>query len=100
MTADVLAALSKHKEGAAVPYRNSKLTRLLQDSIGGNAKTLMITNIVGAAANYKYDSSSYHPSMTNACSRETLSSLKWAARARAITNIVVCELCCWCMNMH
>lgn len=38
--ADVLGALSEHCDH--IPYRNSKLTHLLQDSIGGDAKLLMI----------------------------------------------------------
>lgn len=38
--ADVLAALSERR--GHIPYRNSKLTHLLQDSIGGDAKLLVI----------------------------------------------------------
>ena len=53
-----------------VPYRNSKLTRLLQDSLGGNSKTLMFANI--GPANYNYD--------------ETLSTLRYANRAKNIKN--------------
>ncbi|VDI00122.1 kinesin family member 3B, partial [Mytilus galloprovincialis] len=47
-----------------VPYRDSKLTRLLQDSLGGNAKTVMVANI--GPASYNYD--------------ETLSTLRYANR--------------------
>jgi len=36
-----------------VPYRNSKLTRLLQDSLGGNAKTVMIATV--GPADYNAD---------------------------------------------
>jgi len=56
---------SKH-----VPYRDSKLTRLLQDSLGGNVKTCMIANISPAATNYE----------------ETLSTLRYADRAKHIKN--------------
>merc|ERR1712079_398974 len=52
------------------PYRNSKLTRLLQDSLGGNSKTLMFANI--GPAEYNYD--------------ETLSTLRYANRAKNIKN--------------
>merc|ERR1712141_640299 len=53
-----------------VPYRNSKLTRLLQDSLGGNSKTLMFANV--GPAEYNYD--------------ETLSTLRYANRAKNIKN--------------
>ena len=53
-----------------VPYRDSKLTRLLQDSLGGNTKTVMIANI--GPADYNTD--------------ETLSTLRYASRAKAIQN--------------
>ena len=53
-----------------VPYRDSKLTRLLQDSLGGNTKTVMIANI--GPADYNMD--------------ETLSTLRYASRAKHIQN--------------
>ena len=56
---------SKH-----IPYRDSKLTRLLEDSLGGSAKTAMITAI--GPADYNYE--------------ETLSTLRYASRAKNIKN--------------
>jgi len=53
-----------------VPYRDSKLTRLLQDSLGGNTKTLMIA--VVSPADYNFD--------------ESLSTLRYASRAKFIQN--------------
>ncbi|KAJ3190381.1 Kinesin-like protein kif3b [Gaertneriomyces sp. JEL0708] len=53
-----------------VPYRDSKLTRLLQDSLGGNAKTLMIATL--SPASYNFD--------------ETVSTLRYANRAKNIKN--------------
>ena len=70
---NVISALSDNKPGKHVPYRDSKLTRMLQDSLGGNTKTLMVAAI--SPADYNYD--------------ETLSTLRYANRAK---NIKVIEL--------
>ncbi|XP_050159290.1 kinesin-like protein KIN-4C isoform X2 [Malus sylvestris] len=73
---NVISALGdekKRKEGGHVPYRDSKLTRLLQDSLGGNSKTVMIACV--------------SPADTNA--EETLNTLKYANRARNIHNKAV-----------
>ncbi|THG17851.1 hypothetical protein TEA_027576 [Camellia sinensis var. sinensis] len=70
---NVISALGdekKRKEGVHVPYRDSKLTRLLQDSLGGNSKTVMIACISPADINVE----------------ETLNTLKYANRARNIQN--------------
>ncbi|XP_070366950.1 kinesin-like protein KIF17 isoform X7 [Equus asinus] len=53
-----------------IPYRDSKLTRLLQDSLGGNTKTLMMACLSPADNNYD----------------ETLSTLRYANRAKNIKN--------------
>jgi kinesin family member 18/19 len=56
------------KKGVFVPYRDSKLTRMLKDSLGGNSKTLMMCNISPAASSFE----------------ETLNTLKYASRASLI----------------
>lgn len=56
-----------------VPYRDSKLTRLLQDSLGGNSRTLMIACCSPSDRDFM----------------ETLNTLKYANRARNIKNRVV-----------
>jgi hypothetical protein len=66
---NVISALVDGKS-QHVPYRDSKLTRLLQDSLGGNTKTVMIANC--SPADYNYD--------------ETLSTLRYASRAKFIKN--------------
>jgi hypothetical protein len=75
---DVLAALTSKKGAAAghVPYRNSKLTHLLQPCIGGDSKTVMIACICP-----------HVPQRHNL--GETASTLAFAARARLVQNKVV-----------
>ncbi|XP_056022835.1 uncharacterized protein LOC125649969 isoform X2 [Ostrea edulis] len=65
---DVISALSSDQQ--FIPYRNHKLTMLMQDSLGGNAKTLMFVNI--SPADYNQD--------------ETIISLMYASRVKLITN--------------
>jgi hypothetical protein len=66
---NVISALGNGKKGH-IPYRDSKLTRLLQDSLGGNTKTVMLAAI--SPADYNYD--------------ETISTLRYANRAKNIKN--------------
>ncbi|KAM9792205.1 LOW QUALITY PROTEIN: kinesin-like protein KIF16B [Neosynchiropus ocellatus] len=58
------------KKSMFVPYRDSVLTWLLKDSLGGNSKTIMIANVSPADVNYG----------------ETLSTLRYANRAKNIIN--------------
>ncbi|CAH0730290.1 unnamed protein product, partial [Brenthis ino] len=66
---NVISALVDGKS-THIPYRNSKLTRLLQDSLGGNSKTVMIATVGPAESNYV----------------ETISTLRYANRAKNIEN--------------
>ena len=58
----------KNKKGSFVPFRDSKLTRMLKDSLGGNCRTVMIANISSAESSFE----------------ETLNTLKYANRAKNI----------------
>lgn len=53
-----------------VPYRNSKLTHLLKDSLGGNSKTIMITTVRTMSEYYQ----------------QTIISLNYATRAKKVRN--------------
>ena len=64
----VIAQLSSRQAGAHVSYRDSRLTRLLQDSLGGSAITYMLACVTPAE---------FHLS-------ETLNTVQYAQRARAI----------------
>lgn len=63
---------SKNKD-KFVPYRDSVLTWLLKDNLGGNSKTVMVATISPAADNFE----------------ETLSTLRYADRAKRIVNHAV-----------
>ncbi|KAL6582126.1 TRAFAC class myosin-kinesin ATPase superfamily [Orobanche minor] len=67
---NILAEVSQTGKQRHIPYRDSKLTFLLQESLGGNAKLAMICAI--------------SPSLS--CKSETLSTLRFAQRAKSIKN--------------
>ncbi|NP_001360493.1 Kinesin-like protein klp-12 [Caenorhabditis elegans] len=71
---NVIAALGgANGKVSHVPYRDSKLTRLLQDSLGGNSRTLMIACCSPSDSDFV----------------ETLNTMKYANRAKEIKNKVV-----------
>jgi hypothetical protein len=65
-------AMGKEKK-TVVPYRDSNLTRILQNALGGNSKTIMICAISPADMNYE----------------ESMSTLRYADRAKKIQNKAV-----------
>ncbi|XP_054432470.1 kinesin-like protein KIF14 [Pteronotus mesoamericanus] len=69
----VVSALAERggRKGAFVPYRESVLTWLLKESLGGNSKTAMVATVSPAAS----------------CLEETLSTLRYARQARSIVNV-------------
>ncbi|KFO85464.1 Chromosome-associated kinesin KIF4, partial [Buceros rhinoceros silvestris] len=82
---NVISALGdENKKGGFVPYRDSKLTRLLQDSLGGNSHTLMIACVSPADSNLE----------------ETLNTLRYADRARKIKNKPIINLDPQAAEMH
>ena len=68
MVISALADMAMGKKKKVVPYRNSALTRILQNALGGNSKTLMICAISPSSDNYD----------------ETLSTLRYADQAKKI----------------
>lgn len=68
----VISALAENSEGGKkfVPYRNSSLTRILQNALGGNSQTIMICAVSPSSDNYE----------------ETLSTLRYADQAKKIKN--------------
>jgi hypothetical protein len=69
---DVLSALSSENYSGRVPYRNSKLTRLLSSTLGGNSQTFFIIHLHTTALHY----------------HESLMSCMYGARAKRIKNMV------------
>lgn len=61
------------QKGTVVPYRDSALTRILQNALGGNSKTIMVCALSPASMNYE----------------ETLGTLRYADRAKKILNKAV-----------
>lgn len=61
---------------AHIPYRDSKLTRLLKDSLGGNCRTVMIANVSPSSKSYD----------------DTHNTLKYANRAKEIKSSVSIRL--------
>jgi len=78
MLGTCVSQLSEGKEGAHIPFRNSKLTHLLTTSLGGNANTCIVTTISPASRNRL----------------ETISSLGFASRAMRIVNGVKQNISC------
>ena len=72
---NVISALSDNKRKLQhIPYRESKLTRLLKDSLGGNSRTVMITCLSPALSDLD----------------ENINSLKYATRVKKILYLILC----------
>merc|ERR1712039_131111 len=60
------------QKGGHIPYKNHKLTQVMQDALGGSSKTLMFVNLSPASSN----------------ADESIMALKYATRAKKVTNSV------------
>lgn len=69
---NVINALTESKKDGFIPYRDSKLTRILQESLGGNSLTTLVITC----------------SMSQYNDRETLSTFRFGNRAKSIKNSV------------
>merc|ERR1712228_1004903 len=67
---DVIEGLTQSKKGGHIPYKNHKLTQVMQDALGGSSKTLMFVNLSPASSN----------------ADESIMALKYATRAKKVTN--------------
>lgn len=77
---DVVAALTSGE--SFIPYRNHKLTELMRDSLGGNAKTLMVVNVSPLASD----------------SVETRNSLEYATRVKQVRSNHQPQDCSLCQS--
>lgn len=69
----VISALADNRDANHIPYRNSQLTKLLRNSLGGNAKTIMVAAISPSQDSYE----------------ETMSTLRYAWRVKSIKTVAV-----------
>uniref|UniRef100_A0A670K2U5 Kinesin family member 7 n=1 Tax=Podarcis muralis TaxID=64176 RepID=A0A670K2U5_PODMU len=75
---NVISALGDpRRKGSHIPYRDSKITRILKDSLGGNAKTVMIACLSPSSSDFD----------------ESLTTLNYANRAQNIKNRAVVNCC-------
>lgn len=63
----------KSQQHNHIPYRDSKLTRLLKDSLGGNSRTIMIANISPCGSHFE----------------DTLNTLKYASRTKDLKTKII-----------